>query len=342
MEPKISIIIVNYNGKRYLKDCLSSITENSYKNYEVIFVDNGSSDGSVDYVAGHFPQVKIVKNEENLGFAGGNNAGVKLAKGDFVLLINNDTRIERDFLTQFVRAFLEIPNLGCAQSKIVLMANPEKIDSCGSFLTDALFLYHYGYDKDQALLIYNEPFPIFSAKGASMLIRKEVIDKVGLFDDDFWCYYEETDFCHRLWLAGYESWYYPKAKIYHALGGTSLTFDNSYVQFQNFKNKLLSYLKNFEGKTLIKVIPGYLFINMGLSFYWLFLGKPKHFFSLYRAIGWNLSHLPKTMAKRKKIQLLRSQSDEEIFKKVKINPGLSYYYYQFHGLENYKDRPILK
>ncbi len=340
MKPLISIIIVNFNGLKFLDDCLSSIFLNSFKDFEIIFVDNCSSDESVSFVKQHYPKVKVIENTTNSGYAGGNNVGYKVARGEYILILNNDTTIEKHFLQDILRSFEEIPKLACVQPKIVLMKRPEIIDSCGAFLTKVLFLYHYGYDKPEKLPEYNKSFRIFAAKGACMLLKKEVIEKTGLFDDDFWCYYEETDFCHRLWLAGFECWYYPKAKIYHLMGGTSLTFNSSFVQFQNFKNRLTSFIKNFEAKTLIKYLPLYLITNIILSIFWLFSGKPSLFISLYNAIFWNIKHIGKTIEKRKKVQKLRKVTDKEIFAMIRLDPKWNYYYYLFKGLANFKDEPI--
>jgi GT2 family glycosyltransferase len=251
--------------------------------------------------------------------------------------------VPENYLEKFIKAFDEIPNLGSAQSKIILMNDLTKLDTCGSYWTGSSFLYHYGYGKNQTLEKYNKVMPFFSNKGASMMIRRDVVDKIGLFDDDFWCYYEETDFCHRLWLSGYESWYYPKAVCYHAMCGTSLVVDNSYIQFHNFKNKLLSFLKNFGAITLVKILPIYIFLNVGLSLKWLIQGKMKHFFAPYKAIWWNLVHLRSTFNKRKIIQSRRKKTDQEIFRIVKKNPRLRYYYSLLNhslwnrSLQNYED-----
>lgn len=338
MNPKVSIIIVNFNGKKYLEDCFSSLKLAGKVSREIIFVDNASTDGSVAFVKKNFPKTIIIKNSENLGFAGGNNVGLKQAKGGYILLLNNDTKVEVNFLDNFLKAFQEIPNLGCAQPKIVLMKDNNIIDSCGSFLTGNLFLYHFGYDKRENILLYNKPFPIFAAKGACMLIKREVIDKIGLFDDDYWCYYEETDFCHRVWLSGWECWYYPKVKILHLGGGTSLFFNGSYIQYINFKNRLNSLVKNLEVKTLLIHFPLYILTNIILSLYWLVNGKFKLSLSLYEAIIWNLFNLNKTLKARKKVQLQRIISDNFFFNRVMKNPRLSYYYYLFHGLKNYSDQ----
>jgi GT2 family glycosyltransferase len=334
----VSIIIVNWNGRRWLPGCLDSLMLQSYKNFEIILVDNASEDNSVEFVQKNYPQVIIVRNRDNVGFASGNNSALRKAKGELVLLLNNDIHAPKDYLEKFICAFDEIPNLGAAQSKLILLGDQIKLDSCGSFWTSSTFLYHYGNSKDQALDKYNNAFPVFTNKGASMLIRKDVIERIGLFDDDFWCYYEETDFCHRVWLAGYECWYYPKAAIFHAVGGTSNFFDNSYIQFHNFKNKLLSFLKNFEMRSLVKILLIFLITNVLISFIWLFQGRFKQSLSIYKAILWNITNVNETIKKRSVIQSLRCVSDRTIFLRVRKTPRLTYYFHLFfNSIQDYKD-----
>jgi GT2 family glycosyltransferase len=339
MNSFISILIVNYNGKKWLENCFDSLLSQTYKNFEIIFVDNASLDESVEFIKNTYndDRIKIVQSDTNLGFAGGNNLGFKQAKGEYILLLNNDTRAPIDYLEKFKDAFLEIPNAGSVQSKIILMSDASKLDVCGSYWTDSSFLYHYGFWQNQELDKYNKAMPFFSNKGASMMIRRKVIEEIGFFDDDFWSYYEETDLCNRMWLAGYECWYYPGAVLSHAVGGTALTlFHNSEIQFHNFKNKLLSFLKNFEVGTLIEVLPVYFILTIALSFFWLLQGKGKHFLAIYRSIWWNITHFPQTLKKRKIVQSFRKKTDAEIFKQVKQNPKLKYYYYFLTGLEKYE------
>jgi GT2 family glycosyltransferase len=333
----ISIIIVNYNGRKWLKNCLESIESQSYIHFEIIFVDNNSTDDSVPFVKKNFPKVQIVKLTKNIGFAGGNNEGYKKAKGEYLLLLNNDTKVERDFLRNFIKAFDEIPYLGIAQSKIILMDKPQ-LDTCGGFWTDTSFLYYYGNFKNPELEIYNKAFPVFTCKGASVLIKRKVIEKTGLFDNDFWNYYEETDFCHRVWIVGYECWYWPKAICFHGMGGTSLTFKNEFIQFHNFKNKLCSYIKNESLLELIKTIPIFIVLNIVIGGIWILQGKWKHTVALGKAIAWNITHFSKTLEKRKTIQRMRKIPDYEIWKRVKRNPKFSYYPYLFRDdMGKYQD-----
>ena len=335
--PTVSVIIVNWNGKKWLRDCLYSLEKQIYRNFEIIFVDNNSSDDSVSYVRKNFPKLKIVQNKTNRGFAGGNNDGLKVALGDYILLLNNDTKVEKFFLKNFLKAFEILPQAGCIQSKIVLMDSPGRLDMCGGYWTDSTFLYYFGLGKDANSKKYSKTMPFFSNKGASMMIKRKVIEKIGLFDEDFWNYYEDTDFCHRVWLSGFECWYYPKAVSYHAMGGTSIKLDDSLLQFHNFKNKLLSFLKNFEIKSLLTIIPIYIYLNIIISFIWLSQGNVKHFFAIYKALWWNVKSIKATFYKRRKIQSLRNVSDSQIMRRVKVNPRLSYYFYSFTDLGKYED-----
>ena len=335
MNDLISIIIVNYNGKKWLQACLDSIQNQTYKKFELIFVDNNSNDDSIEFVKNNYGWINVVKNNENSGFAGGNIIGLNYAQGKYIFLLNNDTYLQDDCLEKLIEGFNKIPRAGSIQSKIIMMHDNSRLDGCGSYWTSSSFLYHFGYGQDQSSQKYNQPIQFFSNKGASMMIKKEVIEKVGFFDEDFWSYYEETDLCHRIQIAGYECWYWPNAVAHHAIGGSSLNFDNSFIQFHNFKNKLLSFLKNFQIITLLFVLPTYFFITIILSLFWLISGKFTHFFSIYKSFWWNMVNFNRTRIKRFKIQRLRKKSDREIFEKTKKNPPILYYYYLFVGLEKY-------
>jgi GT2 family glycosyltransferase len=337
--PLISLQIVNYNGLEFLDDCFKSIYSQTYKNIEVIMVDNNSSDKSIEFTKKNYPKVKIVKSKNNSGFAGGHNLAYKYTKGEYVMIINNDIILQKDLIEKLLQAYKEIPKLGAVQPMYKLIKDKKSLDACGSFWTDTGFNYHYGIYKDSSLKKYHKSFPIYSLKGVCMLIPRKVIEKVGLFDDDFWCYFEETDFCHRVWLAGYECWYYPKSFLYHVLSGTRSKKSEAFIQFHSFKNRLCSYTKNLSVIEYIKVIPIYLFLNVVFSVIaYLLKGRFDCFASIYKAMWWNITHLKSTLKKRQYIQKnIRIKSDKEIFSIVRRNPRLEYYYYLSKGLENYED-----
>lgn len=341
-EPLISIVTINFNGKKWLKDYVNTLKKQTYGNFEVIFVDNGSNDGSVEYIEKNYPGAIIIKNKKNYAISKGNNIGVRRAKGDYILLLNNDIKAGKTYLSDFVEGFTKIPQASILQSKIVFMNDPEYLDSCGSFWADTGFIYHYGNQKKADLPQYNKPIRFFSVKSASMLIKKEVIDKIGMYDDLYWGYYEETDHCHRAWIAGFETWYWPKAVIEHARGGTTLSFENSFLQFHNFKNKISSFLVNFQVWYQIYLLPLFLILNIFISIGWLLNGKGSNALSLYRAIGWNISHVKHTLKRRRLVQSSRVLTDSQIFKLCRKNPRPSFYISLFTGdLSGYRDDPVV-
>jgi GT2 family glycosyltransferase len=340
MKKLVSVIIVNWNGKKYLKECCSSLRSQNYPNIEIIIVDNGSIDGSVNYVRKHYPNIKIIKNNKNLGYAGGNNVGYNAAKGEYILFLNNDTKVTKSFLTNLVKVLESSDRIGVVQSKILLMDMPERIDSIGSFLTPTGFLYHFGVQKKDVSK-YNVQMPIYSAKGACALFRRDVLKKVEvdetIFDERFFCYFEETDLAHRIWLAGYKILYVPSSVIFHKLGATSVSLDNEFVQFHSFKNRISSYLKNFGASQLILILPLHLLICEFFSLTSLLSKNFKLFFAIQRAIWWNVTQIKNTLRLRKIVQsTIRRESDEVIKKYIYRYPPFNYYR-NIKDLSKYED-----
>ncbi len=323
---KVSVIIVNYNGKKWLEKCLTSITNQTYKNYEVIFVDNNSTDDSVNYVKQNFKQVKLIENDHNGGFAEGNNLGIKHATGEYIILLNNDTYVEKDYIEKFVKVFVEFPNCGVAQSKIVLMNEPKKLDIACTFWPHTTMLYYEGLGDNSTKKRYQEPKKMFSVKGASMIFRKNLADKIGLFDESFWAYYEETDFCHRCLVWGYDIIYYPKTTCYHAGGKTAEMFAQDYIQFHNFKNKLASYIHNFQFRYLIVYVPIFTVLTLGI-FSIMFALNKKFWLTkvFYKSYWWNIKNLRNTLRYRKEVQKYRKVNDSEYLKEITRHPPLKYY-----------------
>ena len=312
---QISIIIVNWNGKKWLEKCLESVFNQTYKKYEVIVVDNGSDDGSREYIKQHFPATVFIELDRNHGFAKANNVGIKAAKGDLMYLLNNDTTIDPDMLEKISPLF-DNPKIGTVQPRIIRMDDKKKLDLAGAFWTKTTFMYYFGLDGRRSSKKFNIPMRVFSNKGAAMFIRKSMLEKIGSFDDDFWSYYEETDLCHRAWLSGFECWYYPLSTCYHAKGKTSEHFDNSFIQFHNFKNKLLSFIKNFEPQTLIVVIPTFLLSVSGLVLLYVLKGKVGKSVALIKSVFWNIRNIKATLKKRKFVQKNRLVSDRDYLRIV--------------------------
>jgi len=333
--PLVSIIIVNWNGLRWLPDCFGSLKKQNYRNYEIIFVDNASHDSSVAWVRRYFPSTKIIINKENLGFADANNIGYRAAKGEFVLFLNNDTRVSKTFLRELVRVFETNHDVGGVQSKILLMDKPDTHDSVGSFLTPTGFLYHYGFGKKN-LKKYDKQIDLYTAKGACMMFRKDVLDRVSvqgdIFDPDYFAYFEESDMCHRVWMAGYRIVYAYKSVIYHKMGATSKHMENAFIEYHSFKNRIRTYVKNFGPLWLLTFLPLHLMLCQMYAFMDLLRGKISLMMAIERAIVWNIRNLRETCMIRKYIQShIRVVSDKQLSGKILKKPGIRYYWYSLTG-----------
>lgn len=325
--PLVSIIIVNWNGKDLLKVCLPSLKKINYKSFEIILVDNGSTDGSIKYARKIFPQIKIVQNKTNLGFAKANNQGIKLSRGELVLFLNNDTKVTPDFLNILVKRLISDPKMGAAQPKILHLEKKGKLDSIGSFLTGSGFLYHLGFEANDSKKL-NKEIKLFSGKGSCLLFKREVLKKIGFFDNDFFAYFEETDLCWRLWLAGYYLLYIPRAIIYHKSWGTTKKLPLSFVSFHSFKNRVASLLINLEFVNLLKIIPVHILFCTFISLYYFVKLKPSNSWAIFQAIVWNARNFTKTLKKRKNVQKkIRIISDKKLFPQIMKNASFSYYYY---------------
>lgn len=336
----VSIIIVNWNGLSDLKDCLQSLEWIDYPNREIIIVDNGSTDGSKKYIKDQKLRIKnlaLIENKKNLGYAEGNNIGVKKAKGDLLLLLNNDTIIENDFLSPLVEKMMSDPSIGALQPKILQYPNNKLIDSVGSYFIKTGFLYHFGHNKpDQKK--YQRASAVFSMKGACMLLRKSVIDKTGLFDTDYFAYFEETDLCMRIWLAGYKIRYYPQAVIYHKGGETFKKLNNSLLLFHSYKNRIYTYVKNFELRTLIQTIPIHISICLFIVFMYIGTLQFHAALAILRAVWWNVTNMRTAMIKRREVVRLRQISDKDYLPDLTRTVRLSYYYHLFRtSLRGYID-----
>jgi GT2 family glycosyltransferase len=216
-EPACNIVILNYNGKDFLARCLRSIENLDYNNYDVIVVDNASSDGSADLVGLNFPRVKLVTNSKNLGFGGGMNAALKHAKGDYILFLNNDTEVDPSCLKEMVTTAESDPSIGIVTCKLLDLDRRNIIDAVGGFMIDRYgFPFAIGHgeiDRHQ----YDRVRDIFAF--GILLIRTKALVRIGDFDEAYFTYGEDIDLCWRAQLAGYKIIANPSAIIYHKSGG---------------------------------------------------------------------------------------------------------------------------
>jgi GT2 family glycosyltransferase len=331
--PLVSIIIVNWNGGKIFDDCLKSLNKIDYPNWELIIVDNGSRDGSEKYAQ--------IKNKTNKGFAPANNQAIKKTNGKYILLLNNDTLLERNFLTKLVERMESDHTIGVIQPKIIMMDKRGYLDNAGSFFTKIGFLEHWGFGQKDGREFSKEA-EIFSAKGACMLIQKNIINEIGLFDNDFFSYFEESDFCWRVWLSGWRVIFYPEAKIYHKVGFTVKRLDVSNINYHYYKNRICSLIKNLDTSNLLLIMPVHLTISIAIGLIFLFKGKFGNFALILRAIFWNMANLPNTLKKRKRVQSKRKIGDKEMFTKLSRPVNMSKFYKDFKRVEKDIDQKKTK
>lgn len=332
--PLVSVIIVNWNGGKVFKECLQSLSWIDYPNWELIVVDNSSEDGSEKF-SSSFAQTcnfKLIVNRANLGFAEANNQGYEKTSGKYVLLLNNDTKVRPDFLTKLVLKMESDSVLGVIQPKILIMDKPQYLDNAGSFLTRIGFLHHWGFMKKDTLE-FDQEREVFSAKGACMLIRKKVIDQVGFFDKDYFAYFEESDFCWRVWLAGYKVLFYPQAVIYHKVGFTIKRLDVVKINYHYYKNRICSLAKNLDAGSLVLTMTIHLMISLGIAGLFLLRNKSESSWMIIKAIGWNITHFRDTWRKRRIIQQMRKIQDNFLWSQLSYGINWMQYWSDFCRVE---------
>jgi len=325
-----SIITANWNGEDVLVDFFESLIKLQYKDFEVIFIDNGSIDNSLQIVNKYSKKLKIIliKNKKNLGFAPANNQGYKKSKGKYLLLLNNDTKVSSNLLNVVFEKMENDETIGALQPKIKLMDNPKYLDACGSFWTKIGFLDHWGFMKKDSK-IFDKEKEVLSAKGACLFLRKDLIDKIELFDKTFNSYFEESDLCFRVWMSGKRVVYYPKTFIYHKLGFTIKRQNVLNINYFYYRNRIRSLIKNLGFKNLIITIPLHLFFSFGIIFAFIFFGKFKSANAIFRSIVWNFFNIKDTLQERKKIQNKRLILDKEYLPKLTKEINLKKFYNDF-------------
>ena len=326
--PRVSVVIVNWNGLAFLPACLESLSACGTP-VEIIVVDNGSTDGSVEYLRQR-PEIVLISNATNTGYAPANNAGIERSTGEFVLLLNNDTRAAPGFLEPLLKVMATSADVGACQCKMLSYDPPYRIDAYGSYLLRTGFLYHLRYGKPD--LPPEAPFEIFAAKGAAMLIRAAVVRQVGSFDPDFFAYLEDSDLSWRIWLGGWRVLCVPESVVYHRAGATASRLPNAFVTFHSFKNRTCMLLKNLSAAAAWQILPVHLALNLGLIAMELIRGRGGAARAVAAALNWNRRHLRTTLRKRRDIQQrIRRVSDRRLLPRITRRVRPAYYWYLLTG-----------
>jgi len=293
--PRVVIVILNWNGYRDTVTCMQSLREIAYPSCEVVIVDNGSTDGSVARLREEFKDVVYLENQENIGYTGGNNVGIRYAMehgAEYVWILNNDTKVPADALTRLIAAAEKDLKSGLIGPKILQMENPELAYSMVGRL-NMWFPWPDRMEGEEGSKVTGEAVRVDFLSGASLLVKREFVEKVGLLDERFFFYWEENDWCERGRKAGFHSLLVPDAKVYHKGGGASGKGWNEFTAYYLVRNWILFMRKHAAAKYWVTFLP---FLIVSLS-YWilkaLLKGETAVVQSYLSAIAWNI----KTSAK---------------------------------------------
>lgn len=275
----------------------------TYSPHEIILVDNGSHDGSVDFVAERFPEVRIIENGENQGFAAGNNVAIRVAQGDYIVTLNNDTRAEPDWLKELIKVVETDPKIGMCASKMLFYHHAGVLNSTGISLDIAGIAWdRRGGERDDGR--NDEPVEIFGPCAGAALYRREMLDEVGLFDEDFFAYHEDVDLAWRARSRGWRCMYNPQAVVYHVHSGTGMegsAFKNCLLG----RNKIWTMVKNYPTLHVFLFLPLITFYDLASVLYSLFKRQDK---SPLQGRLASLGLLPEMLRKRSEIQRKRTSS----------------------------------
>ena len=239
---RVTVVIPNYNGKKYLEDCLRSISRQSFEDIHIVVVDDGSTDGSPDYIREHFPAVELIDLGGNTGFANAVNVGIKASDSEYVFLLNNDTVCDNKAVESLVRIMDNKKKLFSAQAKMLKIQEPHDIDDCGDLYCALGWAFSPGKDKNNRQFSRRES--VTSACAGAAMYRREYFEQVGYFDEAHFCYLEDVDIGYRARLKGYANIMEPRAIVYHAGSATSGSRYNEFKVELTAGNNLYLIYKN--------------------------------------------------------------------------------------------------
>lgn len=264
---KTTVVIPNYNGMAYLQDCLSSLQAQEH-NFDIIVVDNGSKDESCSFIRENFKEVSIISFEENKGFCAAVNRGIKEAKTPYVLLLNNDVYVEKDFVKNLEAAIEKKKDYFSIGAKMLSMQNKDKIDDAGDFYCALGWAFARGKGKPESN--YTKPVEVFATCAGAAIYRKEVFEEIGYFDENHFAYLEDVDIGYRAKIYGYKNGFCPKAVVYHAGSGFSGSRYNEFKVTLSSRNNMYVILKNMPLLQLILNLP---LLVAGVLIKWAFFVK---------------------------------------------------------------------
>ncbi|MEY2899031.1 MAG: hypothetical protein RL138_1084 [Bacteroidota bacterium] len=304
--PLVAVVLLNWNGQHWLERFLGSVLQTNYPNLKVVLGDNASTDHSVSWTRTHFPNVAIIQNDKNYGFAGGYNRILEHVKADYYVLLNTDVEVPANWLQPMIELIESKPSIAAVQPRFVLQTDKNYLEYSGAAggFTDAMgYMFCQGrifdsLEKNEGQFAVSKP--IFWACGACLLVRADAFWQVHGFDDDFFAHQEEIDLCWRLQNSGYEIYYCAESEVYH-VGGGMLPASSPFKTYLNFRNSLYLLFKNWPLKTLlIRLLPRLVLDGVaGLKF--IKEGKFKETWAIVKAHWHFFAKLPQLLRKRRYI-----------------------------------------
>ncbi|MGO1751680.1 MAG: glycosyltransferase family 2 protein [Psychroflexus sp.] len=299
---KTAVVILNWNGRKLLKEFLPSVVSHS-QGAKIYVIDNASIDDSVSFLKKEFPEVFIIQNKENYGFAGGYNHGLKHVKEKYWVLLNSDVEVTPNWITPLIKTLESSPNIAAVQPKIKSYLEKNKFEYAGAAggLLDKLA---YPYCRGRIFDIveedhqqYDENCRIMWASGACFAVKKEIYENLGGFDEDYFAHQEEIDLCWRMHNFGFEIWYTFESEVFH-LGGGTLNYNNPRKTYLNFRNSLYNIIKNTPKHTNFLILQRFM-LDVLASLKFLFAFQIKNFFTVYKAYFSMILNFNKMKNKRK-------------------------------------------
>jgi len=304
-----SVIIPNWNGRDLLKDCLTSLLKQTFKDFEIILVDNGSADKSIDYTKENFPEVKIIRLDKNYGFAKAINKGAKASNAKYVVFLNNDTEVDKNWLKNLINCAENHREAISVNSKILNFYDRKIIDGVGILINEVGQARSIGWDEKDLGQFEKQQY-IFGATGGASLFRRQEFTAVGGFDENYFMYCEEVDFAFRAQFLGFKFIYCPKAVVYHKHKATAKKLPQ-HVEYWQFKNMTQTIIADFPTRLLLKRwrLLKIILVHFNTIFYQIRNG---FFWPPILTEVWLLLHLPYLLQKRLKVQKKRLVSDDYI------------------------------
>lgn len=307
VEASATVIVVNYNGRAHVETCLRSLLADGRPNTEVVVVDNCSTDGSADLIAARFPQVRLLRNEDNHGFGHGCNLAASVASGEYLVFLNPDTEVRAGWIDALIEALETHPGAGLATSRILLAGTPDRLNAAGNELHFTGLSLCRGVGVEREAFDHLEEIGLIS--GAAFAIRRRLFEKLGGFDASFFLYVEDTDLSLRARLAGYTCLYVPRSEVLHDY---ELRFGPGKL-FYLERNRYLLLLKAFRWRTLAAMLPSLALVE-AVTWGYVMSSQRHRAAEKLRAYAWIVRHWRTVLAARRQTQARRAVSDATILR----------------------------